>query len=186
MNEPKNKFLNEEKRAELPNKELAEFYKTLEGKVLKHIISCLDNGNLFEAYLFLWALVEQELLPKLIIFISQKININIPKSFDGFNQAAKNTFYLGLSHDKELFEYLESGRKERNSIIHKLIEKQSKGTKDQAVKNAFKNAFHALDEIFVRLTGKTPVPVLTLYASGWNDCIKQFKKNAKDKFGFEI
>jgi hypothetical protein len=171
----------ETKESVHPDESLMKFYNTLEGSVLKHVNSCLVKKNIFEAYFFLWALIEQVLVKQLIVFVSKYIKIKIPESLWRSNQLSINNFYLAISQDNELFQRLEIGRKKRNQIVHKLIEVHKKGIVDKQIKEAFKKDFNSMDMIFDRLTGKSQIPVLMLYSNGWNDCVNHTKKNI-DKF----
>jgi hypothetical protein len=164
-------------QATLPEEKMAKFYETLEGKILKHIISCLNNKNIFEAYFFLWSFIEQVLIKQLIVFIAKHQKVEIPASLWKTNQVSINNFYLAISQDKNLFSCLERGRKKRNQFTHKLIETHKDQVINKEMIKAFKSDFKTVDLIFARLTGKTPIPVLSLYAKGWNDCLKKTREN---------
>jgi hypothetical protein len=173
----------EKKEAKSPSKEEIKFSKTLEGKVCNHINDCLKKKNLFEAYMFSWALVEQVLLNKLINFIAKNLRVKIPSSLWRSNQLSINNFYLAISHDKDLYLYLEKGRKARNKIIHKLVKTHNIGTMRKEILIAFDHVLmKIIDPIFARLSGKTPIPSLGLYAKGWNDCRQQMIKNVEKHF----
>ncbi len=170
----KNKGLPNKKEAVKPNQALVEFYETLQGRVMKHVKTCLQNKNYFEAYIFSWALVDQILIRDLISFIAKNLKIKIPSNLWNSNQATINNFYLAISQDEQLYKELEAGRKTRNKFLHELVKKFDKGPISIEAKKATGHVFEDIVRpIFDRLSGKTPVPSLTSYSRGWNDSLEK-------------
>ncbi len=161
-------------KPKLPTKEEVEFFETLEGKTIKYIKECLENKRSFEGYVYSWALIEQVLLVKLIKFIAKHLKIDVPGGVWKMNQMAINYFYYAISHDKELYDNLEMGRKKRNKITHELINQHSSDLLKGDIKKALLHDWKKIISlIFDRLSGKETVPSLKLYSDGWNNAINR-------------
>lgn len=168
----KSKGLPNKKETIKPDQALVEFYETLHGRVVKHVKTCLQDKNYFEAYIFSWALVDQILIRDLISFIAKNLKIKIPNNLWNSNQATINNFYLAISQDEKLYKELEAGRKTRNKFLHELVKKFDKGPISIEAKTATLHVFEdIIKPIFDRLSGTTPVPSLTSYSRGWNDAL---------------
>ncbi len=95
------------KKIKKPSKEQIEFIQKLEMDTLKRAVNSIDKSNMMEGYFYLWSLIEQVLLPRLIIFVANNLKISIPKFIFNSNQVVVQSFYLALSHDTKLYQLLD-------------------------------------------------------------------------------
>lgn len=164
----------EKKSPPEPKLKEKKFIETLEGQVLKQIGKSLENRHFIEAYVLSWATIEQVLLPRLMKFIAERLRINLPKQIWNLNQYVFNQVYYCISHDKDLFNKLEKGRKLRNEVIHEMYTQDSlRSIQKKSLKALEYNNKKLILPIIDRLSGKKIIPSLTLYARGWNDAGKE-------------
>lgn len=155
-----------------PTSKEKKFIETLEGQIMKQIFEDLRKKHFVEAYIFSWATIEQVMIPRLMKFISGRLEIKLSKSVWGLNQYVINQIYYCISHDKDLFDKLERGRKLRNQIIHKMYRQDNLSSiQKRALKGVKYNHRKLIPSILDRFSGKVPIPSLTLYAKGWNDSL---------------
>jgi hypothetical protein len=75
--------------------------------------------------------------------------------------------YYFVSQDEELYKKLVEGNNLRNKILHEIYNNYDGNELRKSCVFVTENIFFPLLD---RLEGKHPIPVLTLYANGWNDC----------------
>ena len=150
------------------------FIETLEGQIMNQILKSIERKNFIEAYIFSWATIEQAMIPRLIKFVAERLKIKLSKSIWASNQFIINQIYYCISHDKDLFNKLEKGRKLRNKIIHKMYTHDKLSSiKKEALKGIKHNHAKLMPSILDRLHGKVIIPSLTIYVKGWNDALKK-------------
>lgn len=162
-----------EKKAVLPNWEESEFAKTIDGQIMIMVKKAIEDGHFIEAQTLSWSTIEQLLLPRLIGWIAKELGLSLSNEVYKLNAQNVNFLYLCLSHDKELYENLEEGRKNRNKIVHKLtllgdIKSIKKWAKDYTLSNVLLQK-----NIMKRFSGEVLIPSINLYKNGWNDALDQ-------------
>jgi len=164
-------------KAPKPSKEQKEFYKSLDLELMSQVIKAKKGHRYMEAYILEWSVVEQFLLPKLMLYIGDSLNIKLPGKLEEMHASQLIKLYLFLSHDKELYDSLEVARKTRNKLIHGVTKHTNWNEMKKGFRSGFKDEVIPLLVLFQdRFSGKTPIPVLTLYRNGWNDASDKFKK----------
>lgn len=93
-------------------------------------------------------------------------------------------YYFLISHDQDMFNILETARKQRNTVTHNMHKTKSM---DEINKNAKKAAKFNLDNIlgpmFDREEGKIVPPVLMIQVNARNDLRKELRAKVIKKFG---
>jgi len=121
----------------------------------KQIRIAIDNKNYLVSFLLSWALIEQIILPNLIRFIAHRLKIKELPDIKKLNTSQLISGYYFLSQDEKEYKYLNKETKKSTEFIIKNI----------------------LVPLLDKISGKEPIPVLMLYAQGWNDCRKKTIKN---------
>jgi hypothetical protein len=163
-----------DKEIPVPTETDKKTFLDLELEILNQIGKAVKGHRPMEAYFLGWSVIEQFMLPKLIRFVSGNLKVVVPKGSLETNYVHLIKYYYFLSHDHELYLALEKGRKNRNRLTHELSKKEDWG----AIKRDFKKCLREdIVDIFslfqARFNGKTKIPVLMLYSSGWNDGLKK-------------
>ena len=113
------------------------------------------------SFLLSWALIEQIILPNLIRFIAHRLKIKELPDIKKLNTSQLISGYYFLSQDEKEYKYLNKETKKSTEFIIKNI----------------------LVPLLDKISGKEPIPVLMLYAQGWNDCRKKTIKNLEKLMG---
>ncbi|KKQ92949.1 MAG: hypothetical protein UT16_C0001G0015 [Candidatus Azambacteria bacterium GW2011_GWA2_39_10] len=127
----------------------------------KQIRVAIDNKNYLVSFLLSWALIEQIILPNLIRFIAHRLKIKELPDIKKLNTSQLISGYYFLSQDEKEYKYLNKETKKSTEFIIKNI----------------------LVPLLDKISGKEPIPVLMLYAQGWNDCRKKTIKNLEKLMG---
>ena|SRR3989338_10806942 len=127
----------------------------------KQIRIAIDNKNYLVSFLLSWALIEQIILPNLIRFIAHRLKIKELPDIKKLNTSQLISGYYFLSQDEKEYKYLNKETKKSTEFIIKNI----------------------LVPLLDKISGKEPIPVLMLYAQGWNDCRKKTIKNLEKLMG---
>jgi hypothetical protein len=154
----------------------SEFAKTIDGQVMLLIDRAIKNKHYLEAQTLSWAIIEQLLLPRLFTFIGKTLKISIPQNI--FKRTIENIIlcYLFISHDEELYNMLNMGRKKRNQIFHKICEQKNIESINRFAKASLLLNLNIQKDIMKRFSGEFPIPSINLYRNGWNDAIAAFLK----------
>ncbi len=153
-------------------------------KLLDYIVKAKKDGYPIEAFMVAYQVIQEIEMPRPRKMVLNHLGLKgFDKKFDEERSIySENLEYLALTHDIELFNKLESARKIRNELAHKLTETEDLQDACTLANHALKGTFlNLLEAIKDRWNGVKSVPVLALYANGWNDCRKQTLKN----LGFE-
>ncbi len=165
---------------QVPNKVYLEFAKTLEGQIMLELKRSISDKHYIESVLLSWSTVEQLLVPKLLTYVATSLKVILPGDLDKLNAQTLNLVYYSFSHDKELYDRLEIGRKHRNDIVHKLYKQK---TIDNIKGDCKKATRYILAEIHKpimdRFNGKVPIPSVNLYKNGWNDALDEVINDIK-------
>ena len=127
----------------------------------KQIRVAIDNKNYLVSFLLSWALIEQIILPNLIRLIAHRLKIKELPDIKKLNTSQLISGYYFLSQDEKEYKYLNKETKKSTEFIIKNI----------------------LVPLLDKISGKEPIPVLMLYAQGWNDCRKKTIKNLEKLMG---
>lgn len=168
---------NEVKETPVPDKKEKENFKDLEIEILNQVAKSIKGHRMMEAYFLAWTTIEQFMLPRLIRFTARNLKIILPKDFSSMqiNHLIKNYYFL--SHDHALFLELEKARKNRNKLVHEIYEQEDWKSIKAEYKKCFVKDIKPLFRLFQdRFTGKTVIPSLTLYSTGWNDALERVKE----------
>jgi hypothetical protein len=149
---------------------------------IKHIKEKQKRKEGIEAFLMSWSLIEQIVLPSFIRILSKKLHLKNVPDLNKFTTKQLITCYYFLSHDQELYEKLCIANSKRNKLIHRLYKDEVDF--ELINKDALKFAEYILKKVLIdvieKIFGNPPVPVLTLYGTGWNDAISQCIKSIKE------
>ena len=171
----KNNKILKNKEVPIPSKKERKDFLDLEMEILNQAGKAVKGHRPMEAYFLSWSIIEQFMLPRLIRFIAGSLKVVIPKDSLETNYVHLIKYYYFLSHDHELFLALDEGRRNRNSLTHELYKKEDWKSIKKDFKKYLKKDIVNIFELFqARFNGKTPIPVLTLYTSGWNDGLQKF------------
>lgn len=142
----------------------------------KKVIERLKKSQGLEKFVYSWALIEQIYLPHTIKFILDKLSLNMVPNLEKISVAQLINYYYFLSHDADLYKRLVKGNNLRNKIVHDIYNTDRKNfEKDLEIKTKYVLK-EILGPLLKRLRGDVPIPVLILYAKGWNDFRKKLLK----------
>lgn len=175
------KKLGEEKEPVQPSWEETEFAKTIDGQIMAMLKRATKNKHFIEAHALSWTTIEQLLLPRLIGWIAKILKINLPKDIYKLNAQNINFLYLTISHDEALYKQLESNRKQRNKIVHKLVSLGDMKSINKLAKECTLAHLELQQEIMKRFNGQALIPSINLYRNGWNDALDSVIKNLKSE-----
>ncbi len=164
-----------------PSWEQSKFAKSIEGQGMLLIKKSVDNNHFIESQVLSWSLIEQILLPGLISFVAKNLKIKIPKNIYKVNIQNIIYFYYCLSHDKDLYENLEKGRKLRNKVVHKLYKEENKKAIMNIAKESTLYNMLVLEAIEKRSMGEVLIPSVNLYRNGWNNALKKAVEIIKEE-----
>lgn len=174
------KGFSENKKPPIPPDKEKKKFLDLEMEILGQIAKAIKGHRPMEAYLLGWSVIEQFMLPRLIRFVAGRLKVVIPKESLETNYVHLIKYYYFLTHDHELFLALDKGRKNRNKLTHELYKKNDWESIKKDFKKYLKKDIADIFSLFQkRFNGKTLIPVLTLYSSGWNDALHEVKKVIK-------
>lgn len=177
-----NQKLSGTKDTPIPTEKEREIFKNLELEILNQITKSIKGHREMEAYFLAWTTIEQFMLPRLTRFVAKNLKIILPKDFSGLQISHLIKNYYFLSHDRELYLVLEKARKNRNGLVHEIYEKEDwKSIKKEYRKYLVQDIAPLFTLFQDRFTGKTAIPVLTLYTSGWNNALDMVIKRLKEK-----
>jgi len=159
------------KKSVLPSWKDSKFAKTIDGQAMVLLSQSIEDKHFIEAHTISWSIIEQLLLPRLITFVSKKLEIDLPKDILQSSQFNINRTYYFLSHDKKLFEKLESARIQRNKVIHELFKKGDIKSMQAVAKKSIEFNILLQKEIMRRFSGEALIPSINLYRNGWNDAL---------------
>ena len=169
-----NKKLAKNKETPVPTETEKKRFLDLELEIINQMGKAVKGHRPMEAYFLGWSVIEQFMLPRLIRFIAGHSKVVIPKESLETNYVHLIKYYYFLSHDHELYLALDRGRKNRNKLTHELYKKEDWETIKKDFKKCLKKDIVDIFSLFqARFNGKTPIPVLTLYTSGWNDGLQK-------------
>jgi hypothetical protein len=164
----------EKKEEVTPSEKQKKFSTDLMMKVIEHVVKEFKSKNWLSAYLVSWALIEEVMFVELLQYVAKHLKINIPKALWDKNQETKNMFYYAITHDEEMYKLLEAGRKERNHVVHELIDTLEAGSMDKKLKkDILYNMENIIKPLYQRMCGEIQIPSLTLYVKGWNDALSK-------------
>jgi hypothetical protein len=170
----KNNVILKEKPIPIPSEKEKKEFLDLELEILNQVGKAVKGHRSMEAYFLAWSTIEQFMLPRIIRFTANQLKIVIPKDALDANCVHLIKYYYFLSHDHELFLALEKGRKNRNKLTHELYEKNTWSEIKKEYKKCLKSDIVKIFSLFRdRFNGKTSIPVLALYAKGWNDGLQK-------------
>ncbi len=132
--------------------------------IYQKVLDRIKDTNGIEKFITSWAFIEQITLPSLIRLIFCRLQLSNIPNMDDMTTSQLISCYYFISHDYNLYKDLVVANKMRNKIVHKVY----LGDPDDKMKADLKeNTNFILKSIFIpileRLTGKTSIPVLTLY-----------------------
>lgn len=143
-------------------------------RIYKDILNKIEMATGLEKFLLSWGLIEQLTLPSLIRLIAHRLSFNELPDLSKISMSQLIQCYYFLSHDNELYRNLLLANTTRNRIVHRIYKDEGLTDLDKKCKESTK---FVLGKVFVpileSLTGKRYVPVLILYAKGWNDYRKE-------------
>lgn len=143
-------------------------------RIYKDILEKIEMATGLEKFLLSWGLIEQLTLPSLIRLIAHRLSFSELPDLGKMSMSQLIQCYYFLSHDSDLYRNLLHANTTRNRIVHSLYKDESLTDLDKKCKES---TVFVLEKIFVpileSLTGKRHIPVLTLYAKGWNDYRKE-------------
>jgi len=149
-------------------------------EIMEQVIKARKGHRYMESYILGWTTIEQFMLPDLINTISLRLKIDLPKNLSEIHASTLIKLYYFISHDKELYDALEQGRKTRNKLVHSIHKHKSWSEINNGFKSGIKEDIAPLYELIVkRYDETTPVPVLQLYKKGWDDCTKKIEEGFK-------
>lgn len=159
-----------------------EKFKKIYEPLNKKIDEALSKKSYVEAFLLSWTFIEQILLPSLIRQICHRLDFKTVPSFD--ERTPVNTLitlYYFLSHDLELYQSLVECNKQRRNVVHRLENESDVASINEKAKTATKLVISKINvQLIERLSGHVAVPVLALYAKGWNDCRAEVVRRGKE------
>lgn len=175
-----NKILGENKVV-IPTKKERQVFENLSTELLHQFVKAYKGNRSMEAYILAWSVIEQFMLPDLIKIIASNLKIKVPKNLADTHSAQLIKLYYFLSHDLELYNSLEKARKRRNKLVHSMHSHENWLQIKKGYKTGTSEDIKPLLVLFRdRFTGKTKIPVLNLYANGWNDMREETLKIIKE------
>ena len=170
----------EKKENEKMNKTEIEFFKTLEWKILEQGHKAYKKKSYIETAVLSWSIIEEIYIPRIIGFIDKKLKIGIPSNiFESKTSGILIDIYFCISHDKQLYEILKKGNSLRNKLIHQVVKQKDLKQVNKLAKDVCKVSADIMMEFIERFDGKKSIPVLMMYANGWNDCREKTTKIIK-------
>jgi hypothetical protein len=172
--------MKDNKKDASPNTKEKEVYDKLFLEIFEQVVKAKKGHRYMEAYILGWTVVEQFMVPDLIKFVSGRLKFKVQENLSELQASQLFKLYYFLSHDKELFDALEQGRKTRNKLTHSLYKHKNWVEVKDGFKDGLNKQIVPLTKLILkRYQGETSIPVLQLYSKGWEDCRKEILKELK-------